>query len=300
MQDPNNKCEIISYLVKYAGFSNRLISFVYPNLRPTQCSLRKDLVTKIETRCRTSLETVVYILTGSIFPAGFNLKTLPIITFSPVKLSNETMDLLDAHKFIIFSIPSKGNFPGHIFAVIKINQDKYYLLQSYVFVYKLELNIATRSGIFNLFKHYFITFNGSNNIWLNEDVILWKGVTGVDTKTLLGIQRPRYINVYSIQHPFEIYNNDCSQFLRQLLQSASEKLSSIETSDRDLIEVFGDLRESDGSLQDLRGNVFAQIQIAIDELISSRVPEMRIRTITLEGFLGNYIIAQPYSQLPSS
>lgn len=219
------KCNILSYLSTYGHAINRVTIYVYPELNPYMCLAIKNNLTRIESRCRTTADSIEYALSG-----GFD-------HFKPIKnhtLSKVAGKLLSTG-MVKISIPADDDFGGHIFIIIRDGLT-YYIIQSYIYEYKITISIANDEQVILYISHYLTIF--SDKKWNKKDIDLWKCLTNVNLP-MYRSQKPD-IEFYSYKGQFSI-NVNCLKHIETLLDKALIKAKDDSISNTvKLLDLFGD------------------------------------------------------------
>lgn len=227
-------CNMIAYLAHYGYFLNRITSFVYEHINPQCClSTNNSNFTRVESQCQTTFDTVLFALTGKF-------DQFRVIEPSDLTL-DYVMDQLYRWNMIEINIFSNNEFGGHVLIIIR-DDNIFYIIQSYIFKYKIKVYIADEKQIELYINHYLNIFNTDDHQWSKDDIDLWKCITGVNLPELNAIKPRMFISwwySYPYPYPFSIYTKDCQHFVRNLLEEA---LIKIDNSDfEDIMDVFGDL-----------------------------------------------------------
>jgi hypothetical protein len=218
-------CNILNYLEKYGSFINRLVTFVYPEHNPGDCTLIENGKIFIETKCDTTVTSVVFALTGKNYH-DFEMHQ------NDSNWSNMTsiiFDRLDEIGLIIFAMDSVGgtNFTGHILCILKIKENEYCVIQSYVYEYEILLCSGTRKDVMKYINNYASIFGGSSE-WTRYDIDLWKKLTNTDISDNFGYMKIDRIDVFLPSKP--ILFESCMSHMNLLLDEAKENLYYIEYS----------------------------------------------------------------------
>lgn len=216
-------CIIIPYLAEHGPFLNRIVSFVCPGIKPKGSNdTNYTTLTRIETRCETTTNAIIYALTGKLG----EFKSLEVNKLGHI------IDELNKSNMIVISIPYKGDFGGHKLLIIR-DDYKYYVFQSYIFEYTLEIHSTDKYGIVLFINYYLEIFNKKE--WTEKDVYLWKFITGVNIPKYTS-KKPK-IYILSYPETFCIYNSQHN--VENLLESALIKLDN--TIPEHIEDVFGDV-----------------------------------------------------------
>lgn len=211
----HRSCDVLSFLSIYGHLINRIIIFLYPNMDPQHCLLKINNLVKVESRCRTTADSIVYALTGGDFNK-FNLIQKNNLTL------NYILERLLISNLIVISIPSDNKFGGHILIIVR-SGDIYYIIQSYIFEYTINITIATDIQVILYISKYLKIFSTKN--WNNNDTLLWKCLTGVD----IPIYNNKKPNIFIYWSPvtFVADNEHCQVHVKKLLEDAVGKINKI-------------------------------------------------------------------------
>lgn len=210
-----SKCDVLSFLSKYGYFVNRMILFLYPTLSPGNCLVTKNNMTKIDSRCRTTADSIIYALTGDNFDK-FNLIDKKDLTFYTI------MEKLLVSNMLVISISSTNNFAGHIFIIIK-SGDIYYIIQSYIYEYAIDITVATDTQIMLYITKYLDIFN--NKKWRPKDTKSWKCLTGVYIPVYNDIKPDLFI--YWSPTKYTLDTDNCQGHIKQIIKDALNKIDAI-------------------------------------------------------------------------
>ena len=277
-------CNVVPYVVKNAAFFNRALVFVYDHFKYENCYLVYRKKGKhIDTRCRTSVESVVYLLTGRLYPNNFDYFIYPYDEVS--EDINYITETLTEYNLMVLSVGSTDIFPGHILVIIKIDSSQeYYILQSYIFEYELRLSKSTKQGIDKLIASYLLIFNGKITSWSEEHVTIWKKITGVDASDIVGASIPRSFRVYYPYEKVNINNKKCKKFVTTLLNDTTNKLNRWNKSlnvATDITDMFGDLLPESSDVSLIKDKVELKIQEMKKELIElEKIPSVHYPLIS--------------------
>ncbi len=216
IQKPTEICNIVPYLVKHSKFLNRIFTFLHPDFM--LCGRGSE---GIETRCGTSFGLVRYTLSGKLPLSDFNNIVYPT---SGIKSDvEEIYQILEKYNFIGIGADSTDyQFGGHQMAIAKINTNKYYILQSYLNEYNLQVATATSQGVKKLISGYRQIFDGMK-MWDNLSASIWKKITGASVSS--HTNAPKNFEIYTPQIPIKIKTEHCQKYIRSLLKQAVKELS---------------------------------------------------------------------------
>lgn len=219
-------CDILSFISKYGYFINRMIIFLKPKMNPGKCLMIKNDLTRVESRCRTTADSIIYALTGDNF-----------IKYNSISKNNLTLtnvlDKLHESGILVLSILSDNEFGGHIFIIIR-SKNIYYIIQSYIFEYCIDVTVATDTQIIQYIRKYLDIF--SNNIWNKEDTYLWKCLTGVEIP-IYNNKKPDLF-IYWTPTKYEVDNDQCQVHIKKLISDALEKIESIKEVPPTIVETI--------------------------------------------------------------
>jgi hypothetical protein len=162
--------------------------------------------------------------------------------FRPIQLKelslNNVMSELYRWNLLNINIPCKNEFGGHKVIIVR-NNDKFYIIQSYLFEYNIKMHIANETQIMAYIDNYLSIFNVGQPKWTKRDITLWKCITNI-TLPEYNDTKPR-INIswwYAYPHSFSLNFKDCGRYLRKLFEQALIKVDTSEV--EEIKDIFGD------------------------------------------------------------
>ena len=185
------------------------------------CNLMKSNKIYIETTCLGTCNSVFALLgAGGTHDAVINIW----------KYSKS-----DIVKFIFLELNDKGYvgvtinddfpsfFPGHVFTVVKEDEDNYAVIQSYLGEYEPIVCQATKNSLKTYLENYIDVLQ--NGIWEKKQIDMWANLTNVLYERVFDYKTPTLLFISTPENKFDY--GKCNHNAKKLLMNVRRRLKVI-------------------------------------------------------------------------
>lgn len=301
----NDECNILTHLIRYSGLINRV--YLYLHHRDDVCTITENKYNIIETRCGLTSELITDIIYNDSITDVIEYYLTPERQTQPLMKSYQflsTNDFTDKLYSILYSTgvvkisidtaafeygKDKIQWITHVINIIK-HGNTFYVLQSYVFRYKLIIHNGTFNSIENfikklvsLFKKNFISKYDSDTYkqLFNDDISQF-----IDYK--ISVSRSTHVLYDNIINTEYSLLNLCSVNLVNYYNKALNKLKDINNPNLqnlyDLTKAFLDIHNPI-YVETFIAEIIDEINDAKQRIFSNTVEDVTINIINDDGSL---------------